>query len=218
MLTYDACIKYAEEEHYCPHCKTRLSCCETPPFHIGDGLGWGCDVMFVCLNDECPIFERGWKHIEEQYGHSGSYRYMLLPGEKKGDLMMVGSSEAFTGCIVDPEALKGQNIRYQKEKEALSQLPTCIEKHDIAPLLTLLLDECAGLQGRMSACKLLVAMNDLGCIDPIRNHKFANTDLEQNANMAIRQILHANFKKECPACLEIVKSQAKICKHCNKEF
>ncbi|MFZ5764549.1 MAG: zinc ribbon domain-containing protein [Thermodesulfobacteriota bacterium] len=218
MLTYDACIKYAEEEHYCPHCKTRLSCCETPPFHIGDGLGWGCDVMFICLNDECPIYERGWKHIEDQYGHAGSYRYMLLPGEKKGELIMVGSREAFTGCIIDPETLRKQNVRYQKEKEALQELNGCIEKHDLKPLLTLILDECAGLEGRIRACQLLVDMNDLDCIDPIRNHTFANTDVEQNANLAIDRILQANFKKECPACQEIIKKQAKVCKHCNREF
>jgi hypothetical protein len=218
MLSYESCVKYAQEKHFCPHCQARLSCCETPPFHIGDGLGWGCDVMFVCLNDECPIYTKGWQHIEEQYGHAGSYRYMLLPGEKKGEVLMVGSQEAFTGCVIDPEALKKQNIRYQEEQEALTELATCVEKHNLQPVLKLILDECAGLNGRLKSCKLLVELNDLSCIDPIRNHLFTNKDIEQSANMAINQILQTNFKKECPYCTEIIKKQAKICMHCGKEL
>ena len=218
MLSYEPCVKYAQEKHFCPHCHARLSCCETPPFHIGDGLGWGSDVMFVCLNDECPIYAKGWKHIEEQYGHVGSYRYMLLPGEAKGDIIMVGSREAFTGCIVDPEALKKQNIRYQEEQDALKELDTCVEEHNLQPALKLILDECAGLQGRLKASGLLVALNDLSCIDPIRNHHFSNTDLEQSVNLGITQLLQANFKKECPYCAEIIKKQAKVCMHCGKEL
>lgn len=218
MLSYESCIKYSQEKHFCPHCQTRLSCCETPPFHIGDGLGWGSDVMFVCLNDECPIYSKGWKHIEEQYGHVGSYRYMLLPGEKKGDIMMVGSREAFTGCIIDPEELKKQDIRYQDEQESLKELANCVEKHDLRPVIGLILDECAGLEGRLKSCELLVALNDLACIDPIRNHFFTNKEVERGANMAINQILQANFKKECPYCTEIIKKQAKLCMHCGKEL
>ncbi|MCK9295365.1 MAG: zinc ribbon domain-containing protein [Desulfobulbaceae bacterium] len=218
MLSYDTCLKYAQEEHFCPHCHARLSCCETPPFHIGDGLGWGCEVMFVCLNDECPIFSTGWQHIEEQYGHVGSYRYMLLPGEKKGSVMMVGSAEAFTGCIIDPETVKKQDIRYREEQEALNELNTCAETHNLRPVLTLVLDECAGLDGRLKSCELLVKLNDLACVDPIRNHRFGNKDLEQNANFAVNQILQANFKKECPYCSEIIKKQAKLCMHCGKEI
>lgn len=217
MLTYDACVKYSKEEHFCPHCNTRLSCCETPPFHIGDGLGWGADVMFICLNNECPIYAKGWKNIENQYGHVGSYRYMQLPGETKGELLMVATEQAFTGSIIDPEAMRKQNIRYQKEKEAVKALETCVDEHDLEPVLALLLDECASLDNRMKACTKLVPLNDLTCIDPLRNHKFVNGELEMQTNMAITEILNTNFKKECPACAEIIKKQAKVCKHCKKE-
>ncbi|MCB2184013.1 MAG: zinc ribbon domain-containing protein [Desulfobulbaceae bacterium] len=218
MLCYDTCIKYAQEKHFCPHCNIRLSCCETPPFHIGDGLGWGSDVMFICLNDECPVYVKGWEHIDLQYGHNGTYRYMLLPGEKKGDFLMVGSPDAFTGSIIDPEALKQQNVRYQNEKKALAQLETCVEEKNLEPVLALILDEKAGLEGRLRSCRILAEVNDLNCIDSIRNHEFKNTDVEQAVNMAIITLLKANFKKECPYCAEIIKQQAKICMHCNKEL
>jgi rRNA maturation endonuclease Nob1 len=30
--------------------------------------------------------------------------------------------------------------------------------------------------------------------------------------------LQQNYKVECPYCAEIIKSQAKVCKHCGKEI
>ena len=218
MLSYELCMKYAEEKHHCPHCNSLLSCCESPPMHVGDGLGWGSEVMFICLNDECPTFVNGWEYIEEQYGHSGSYRYMKLPGEGKGEVMMVGSKQAFTGCVIDPEALLAQNKRYQAEKDALAQLDDSVKEKNMKPALQLVLDEHAALQGREKACDILYEINDLNCIDPIRNHTFKNIDVEQKANMVINEILNTHYKKECPYCAEIIKKQAKVCMHCNKDL
>ena len=67
-----ACKKYLDEKHYCPYCKEQLSCCSTPPIHVGDGLGWGTEAYFICLNDECSLFKNGWEHIEMQFGHRAS--------------------------------------------------------------------------------------------------------------------------------------------------
>lgn len=215
-MVSDACLKYAKEEHHCPHCNTRLSCCTTPPIHVGDGLGWGSEVFFVCLNDDCPLFVNGWKHIEEQYGKSSSYRYMQLPGEKKGMPMMVASRNAFTGCVLDPKDMEETNTRFQREKEALKALKTCVAEKNLDPVLYLITDEEANLEGRQKACALLEDLMDLKCIDPIRNHKFLHTEIGQAASLAISRILKKSFKKECPYCSEIIKAQAKICKYCGR--
>ncbi|MDA8164599.1 MAG: zinc ribbon domain-containing protein [Desulfobacteraceae bacterium] len=219
MALGSAClIKYAEEEHYCPHCKQRLSCCQAPPFHVGDGLGWGSEVMFVCLNDDCPLFANSWQRFEEQYGHSASCRYMKLPGEKTGSPMMVGGKDAFKGCIVDPESVRLQSKRFAREQEAAARLESAAAEKNIEPALYLVLDEAAEVASRKRGAEVLAAIGDLACIDPIRNHKFMNTEIEFLANSAIRQVLAANYRKECPACSEIVKSQAKVCKHCGREL
>ncbi len=218
MLSCDECLKYAEEEHYCPHCNERLSCCHAPEFHVGDGLGWGTEIFFICMNDECSLFVNGWKHIEETYCHVGSYRYMLLPGATKGETMMVAGRNAFTGNIVDPEALHRQNVRYQREEEALEQLDTCVKDKNLAPVLYLITDEAAKIEGRERAVDLLLELNDLACVDPLRNHKFRLPDFEQKVNLTIAALLNANFKKECPYCAEIIKKQAKICQYCNREL
>lgn len=210
--------RYFENIPTCPHCHIEMSCCEAPPIHVGDGLGWGSEVLYICLNDECPVFVNGWKQIEIQYGHSSSYRYMQLPGSSESNVMMVGSEDAFKGSIIDLEVVGAQNVRYQKEKEALEALKTCVAEKNLSPVMHLILDEAAGIDGRKKAAGLLVELNDLSCIDPIRNHSFRDTSLETECRMAIAQLLKANYKKECPFCLELIKAKATVCMHCKKDL
>lgn len=218
MLSADDCLRYCEMEFYCPNCQTRLSPCETPPFHIGDGLGWGAEVMFVCLNDQCPPYVKGWDHIEAAYGHVGSYRYMRLANEEKGELMMVGNQMAFTGSVLDPEVIMAANTRYHQECAWASQLDTCVADKDLTPVMGILLDEKSSLNNRLKASRLLIPLNDLSCIDALRNLEYKEGTLEHQKNQAIIEILKNNFMKECPDCMEIVKNKASKCKHCGKEL
>ncbi len=209
--------RYFENIPVCPHCRTELSCCEAPPFHIGDGLGWGSEVLYICLNDDCPMFVNGWKQIEIQYGHNSSYRYMQLPGSGEANAMMVGSSDAFKGSVIDLATVDEQNARYQKEKQAVAELDTCVEKADLTPVLTLILDEAAGLSNRKRAISLLTSLNDLSCVDPIRNHTFRDTSLASACQVVIKELLEKNYKKECPFCMEIIKAQAVVCRFCQRD-
>ena len=90
-------LKMLDEKLVCPHCDTELTLCHAPPIHVGDGLGWGSEFLFICLNDECSLFVTGWKNIENNYGHVGSYRYMRLPDSNESYNMMVAGKDAFTG-------------------------------------------------------------------------------------------------------------------------
>jgi len=211
-------LSVLNEEHICPNCSTRMSCCEVPPVHVGDGLGWGSEVLFICLNDDCPTFTGGWDKVDVNYGHKATFRNMQLPGSTEQNVMMVASKIAFTGSIVDPEQMREQNERYKKEKEAIAALDTCVEKKDISPVMTLILDEAASTAGRKRAIALLKEFNDLSCIDPIRNHTFRKTELEQECNLMIIQLLKNNFQKECPYCAELIKAQANKCLHCKADL
>jgi hypothetical protein len=73
-------------------------------------------------------------------------------------------------------------------------------------------------KNRERAADLLVELNDLSCVDPIRNHTFKDDNLAHRINLAIKQLLQKNYKKECPDCSEIIKAQARKCQHCGKEF
>jgi len=211
-------LQYLEEKHTCPHCKTELTLCHAPPVHVGDGLGWGCEYLFICLNDECSLFSKGWEHIENQYGHVGSYRHMEIPGSKETYNMMVAGAGAFTGSLVDIEAMKQDNERYQQTKEALAVLDTCVEEKNLTPVLFLITNEAANVQDRKKAISLLLPLNDLSCIDALRNHTFRDTSLRQEVDMAISALLTKNFQKECPFCTELIKARATVCKHCQKEL
>ena len=207
-----------DEEHICPACKAIMSCCEAPPVHVGDGLGWGSEVLFICLNNDCPTFTGGWEKVEVNYGHKATFRNMQLPGSTELNVMMVASEYAFTGSVIDPEQIRTQCERYKKEKESIARLDTCVQDKDITPVMTLILDEMATPSDRSRAISLLKEFNDLSCIDAIRNHTFKKTDLEQEVNMVILQLLKDNFKKECPYCSELIKAQAKKCMHCQADL
>jgi len=218
MLSADDCLRYCAMEFTCPHCESRLQPCETPPFHIGDGLGWGAEVMFVCLNDDCPPFVKGWNHIEEVYGHVGSYRYMRMHNEKKGELMMVGSRIAFTGSILNPDAIIAANKRYQQEKDWYDELDDTVASKNTIPAMGILLDDKSSRKHRSKACDIILKIKDISCYDAINNHKFDNADLEHKVNSTLIQLLKVCFMKECQDCAEIIKEKAVKCKHCGKMF
>ena len=168
-------LDFLDQKLFCPHCNTQLSLCHSPPVHVGDGLGWGSEYLFICLNNDCSLFANGWKNIEDNYGHVGSYRYMRLPDSKEEYNMMVAGKDAFTGSVVDPEAIKNQNVRYQKQKDAIASLDDCVEKKDLTPVLYLLLDNHAALSDRERAAGCLEPISSPDCIEPLRNHDFRDS-------------------------------------------
>ena len=215
-MTLQSVLDLLEEKHHCPYCSAQLTLCHAPPIHVGDGLGWGSEYLFICLNNECQLFVNGWKNIENNYGHVGSYRHMKLPDSNESYSMMVGGEDAFTGSIVDPEQIKQSNRRYQKERESVAALATCVADKNLEPVLYLLLDDHVSLAVKQRAAELLKPLNDLACIEPLRNHAIRDPYLEQTINLAIVAIMNAHFVKECPYCAELVKVRAKLCMHCQK--
>ena len=202
-------LSFLDEVKTCPHCKQTMSLCESPPIHVGDGLGWGSDVLFICLNDACPLFLKGWDQIENQYGHHASYRYMEVPGSPEGNCMMVGNADAFKACVVNKEELKNQNVRYRKEKEATEKLKSCVADQNLEPVMTLLLDEGATRSVRVHGGRIPLELNDLACIDPLRNHTFRDTALEQKVNMAITELLKSISRKNARIAWKLSKLRPK---------
>lgn len=211
-------LRYLDEVKICPHCNQELSCCEAPPIHIGDGLGWGSEILYICLNDSCSVFLKGWDTIEKQYGHHSSYRYMELPDSKEKNYMMVGNADAFKASVIDKEAFRSQNKQYQKLKLAKEALNSCVADKNIEPVLTILLNESAGKDVRVEAAGYIAAINNLDCIDPLRNHNYRDTSVKHWVDKGIGQLLENNFKKECPHCFEIIKAQAVKCMHCKEDL
>ncbi|MBF0201755.1 MAG: zinc ribbon domain-containing protein, partial [Desulfamplus sp.] len=52
------------EKPKCPHCEVNMTIWEVPDINFSDGLGWGTPYLFVCFNDECPSYKKGWDDIK----------------------------------------------------------------------------------------------------------------------------------------------------------
>jgi hypothetical protein len=40
---------------------------------------WDVDWLYVCANDDCPLYIEGERHIKKSYGMTASYRFIVLP-------------------------------------------------------------------------------------------------------------------------------------------
>jgi hypothetical protein len=57
----------------CPHCKLVME--KMDARH----LDWDAPYLWVCYNDECTLFKKGWNHMMDTVGQHVSYRFMIHP-------------------------------------------------------------------------------------------------------------------------------------------
>jgi hypothetical protein len=70
---------------------------------------------------------------------------------------------------------------------------------------------------RSKAAEMLGDIGEVDAIEPLRNLKVGNQILETKLQEAVKKIHERTFTRECPFCAEIIKSRAKMCKHCGKD-
>lgn len=63
-----------EDKTICPHCGQKMSKFQTP----GQST-WGESYWYVCFNDECGYYVRGWDHMYKTMKVKCSYRYKYEP-------------------------------------------------------------------------------------------------------------------------------------------
>jgi len=207
----------SQEKPKCPHCNQEMSLWEVPPISFSDGLGWGAPYLYICFNDECPLYKKGWEDIEEQVGHHASYRCMSYPGSDKFELMPVFSPHGGGGQIIDDQVLMEQEVLKEAIKKGFSILAGCYVEKDEVNVVRMLLDSTEPARVRLKAAEIIGDIGGLDAIEPIRNPKFGNELIQKEVDKAIKKIHDKNFTRECPFCAETIKKRAKICKHCGKE-
>lgn len=105
-----ACVKAEELEKRkkttgkslcCPHCGERMRKWAVPenPFVCT----WDNDFMYICFNDDCPYYIRGWEFMAGQ-GNTGSYRLMYNPERDTCQPVPVPSPKALREGIIEGEA------------------------------------------------------------------------------------------------------------------
>jgi hypothetical protein len=197
----------AQPKPSCPHCGTEMNLWEVPPMNVGDGLGWGAPFLFLCFNDECPLYRQGWEHMMENYAHTASYRCMNYPGTEQYELIPVFSNQGGRGQIIDEEVMAEQEAIKEAIKNGFAMLAECFVRKDSPSVLTIL----------MEAAEMIGDIGEVEAIEPLRNAKFGNQLVQKEVDGAISKIHQRYFTRECPFCAEIIKKRAKVCKHCQKE-
>ena len=82
----------------CPHCDEKLKKWEVPdnPFC----QTWDNDYMYICFNDACPYFVRGWDRMYRETNQGMSYRLMYNPESDRCMPIPVPSHQALKDGIM----------------------------------------------------------------------------------------------------------------------
>jgi predicted RNA-binding Zn-ribbon protein involved in translation (DUF1610 family) len=207
----------SEKRPVCPHCGQEMVIWECPPICFSDGLGWGTPYLYVCFNNDCPLYLEGWKNIMDHYATAASYRCICDPMSGKMDSMLVYSREGASGSVIDEEVRAREEARKAAEKKDMEALNAHFETRDVNAILEVLLAEDTPPPVGFRAAELIGEIGDLEVVEPIRNHVFKNDRVKAKADAGIDLIHKKHYTKECPFCAEIIKARAVVCKHCGKD-
>jgi len=61
---------------------------------------WETEWFWVCFNDECFYFKKGWDWMMAQYSSSTSYRYRIDPSSGEDGPLPVWSEDALKDGII----------------------------------------------------------------------------------------------------------------------
>lgn len=206
-----------QEKPLCPHCGGEMKIWEIPPVAVGDGLGWDSPYMFVCFNDECPLYVQGWDNLWENYSQNASYRCIKSPNSENFELMPVFSSVGGQAQIIDEQAMAEREALKESIKRGFSVLSECYVSNDAVNVVRILLDATEPARVRIKAAEMAGDMADLEAVELLNNHNFGNRILQNTVDDAVAKIHERHYTRECPFCAEIIKKRAKVCKHCNKD-
>ena len=82
---------------HCPHCDSELKKWKVPQNVFTE---WPNEYFYVCMNDDCSYFVRGWEAMEEQGNHC-SYRLMYDPLTDRCQPMAVLNKNMLWDSIVE---------------------------------------------------------------------------------------------------------------------
>lgn len=80
----------------CPYCNEKMK--KWIP-HLESG--WDMTIQYVCFNDDCPYFIKGWEWMRDKYQQKASYRFRYDPRTGEKGPLPVASLLAHRGGIVE---------------------------------------------------------------------------------------------------------------------
>ena len=86
----------SNEKDICKHCGNPLSKFK-PPIE----MNWGDVIQYVCFNDDCSYYVKGWDWMLEKYNQKVSYRYRYDPETGNACPLPVWNVDAFKDYIIE---------------------------------------------------------------------------------------------------------------------
>jgi SAM-dependent methyltransferase len=83
----------------CPYCGEKMKKWAVPdnPFEVT----WENEFMYICFNDRCPYYVRGWDHMSREGNRGVSYRLMYHPEKDVCMPIPVPSPKALRESIIE---------------------------------------------------------------------------------------------------------------------
>ena len=91
----------SNKNYTCPHCGKDLAAWKVPEMAC-----WGTRIQYVCFNDECSYFTKGWEWMRDKYEVKASYRYRLDPETGEEGPLPVWSADALKSGIIENQEKK----------------------------------------------------------------------------------------------------------------
>jgi hypothetical protein len=204
------------ERPVCPYCGGKMRIWECQDCGLSCHAGWGTPYLFICADDECPLYVNGWEEMKKNYGRTCSYRCIYLPGAGGTETMAVFSSRDCISELLDEETVAADRLRGTAMDPVVQQLIASFKGKDLAALQENLLDDTTYWKTKAEAAALVGELGPLELLELLESTIFRDKRVAGAVQNAIKRIHEINQTRECPYCKEVVTAELTICSQCGR--